>query len=103
MTNPRTWNRREFNVTPCGYFTILKPVGRFSATRPPGGIGNVMGPSKGTPLEQAVPGHADNQGRAIPVQIMPIGTHDRQLMRVMSVVLTAAAITFALLLWIMNP
>ena len=32
MKGPRSWNRREFDVTPAGFFTVLKPSGWFSAT-----------------------------------------------------------------------
>jgi hypothetical protein len=38
MPSPRTWNRREFNITQNGYFTILKSSGWFSAVPLPGGF-----------------------------------------------------------------
>ena len=35
--SPRMWNRREFDVKPAGYFTVLRPSGWFSALRLQGG------------------------------------------------------------------
>lgn len=103
MSGPRTWNRREFNVTPTGWFTVLRPTGWFSASRLPGGFRYLMSPSKRTQAEQTVPGQAECQKTAIPLQIMPPGTYDRHLVRAALVVLTAAAIALALLLWTCSP
>jgi len=108
MSNPRIWNRREFDVTPAGFLTVLRPTRWFSAARLPGGFRYLVGPSKRTKPEQTLPehedpGHAGNLETAIPLQIMPPATRDRDPMRAISVVLTAAAITFALLSWITKP
>ena len=103
MNGPRTWNRREFNVTTTGWFTVLRPTVWFSASRLPGGFRYLIGPSKRTQPEQTAPDHAASQESAIPLQIVPPDTHDRHLVRAALVVLTAAATTLALLLWLANP
>jgi hypothetical protein len=103
MKDPRTWNRREFNVTLTGWFTVLRPTGWFSASRLPGGFRYLIGPSKLTKPEQTAPGNADSHETEIPLQILPPGTHDRHLVRTALVVLTAVAIAWALLCWTANP
>jgi hypothetical protein len=47
MPSPHTWNRREFNITQNGYFTILKSAGWFSAVPLPGGFRYLVRKSKG--------------------------------------------------------
>ncbi len=126
MKSPRSWNRREFAVTPNGFFTILKPTGWFSTVPLPGGFRYLVGQSKGTASPQAhenstenpttapppestsVPeqmalDHADSQETAIPLQIMKPSTPDHRLLRPALVVLAATAITSILLWWITNP
>jgi len=126
MKSPRSWNRREFAVTPNGFFTILKPTGWFSAVPLPGGFRYFVGQSKGTASPQAhenptenpttapppestsVPerkalDHADSQETAIPLQIVMPSTHDHHLMRPALIVLAATAITSILLCWICSP
>jgi hypothetical protein len=119
--SPRSWNRREFSVTPNGLFTILKPTGWFATARLPGGFRYLVGQSKRTASlqahenstenptaafppkstfgpEQKAIDHADSQETAILSQSMIPSTHDHRLMRLALIVLAATAITW-LFLW----
>jgi hypothetical protein len=124
MKDPRTWNRREFAVTQNGYFTILKPAGRISATRLPGSTHYLADPSKEGASPQALenptespaapppgsafapvqkaPFHGDSRNTAMPLQFMSLTTQDHQLLRPALIVLAASAITW-ILLWCINP
>jgi hypothetical protein len=125
MKDPRTWNRREFAVTPNGLFSILRPTGWFSAVRLPGGFRYRVGLSEETefsqvqenptenpaaaPLpestfvpEQNALEHAGSQKTAILSQSMIPSTHDYRLMRTALIVLAAAAITLIILLWLVD-
>src|SRR5271157_4146239 len=118
MSNPRTWNRREFSVTPNGYFTVLRPTGWFSTVRLPGGFRYQVGLSEPTEFTQAqenptgalslestsVPEqktlvHADNQETAILSQSMISSTHDHHLMRTVLIVLAAIVLSYLILWW----
>ncbi|MGA3159949.1 MAG: hypothetical protein ABSC77_01945 [Terracidiphilus sp.] len=114
MSNLRTWNRREFSVTPNGYFTVLRPTGWFSTLRLPGGFRYRVGLSEETEFSQAhqdpTPApppdqealiHADIQETAILSQSMIPSTHYR-LMRPALIVLVAIAITLIILFWLMD-
>jgi hypothetical protein len=126
MKSPRYWNRREFTVTPNGFFTILKSTGWFSTVPLPGGFRYRVGQSKGTaspqahenptenptaapPLEltsvpeQKALDHADSQETAILSQSMIPSTHDHRLMRPALIVVAATAITWIFLWWIGHP
>jgi hypothetical protein len=121
MKDTRTWNRRDFAVTPNGYFSVLKPTRWFSAVPLPGGFRYLVGQSKETTsplahenptenppaappprstfvLEQKPPDHAGSQEITIPLQFTSLSTHDHQLMRPALIVLAATAITW-ILLW----
>jgi hypothetical protein len=103
----RSWNRREFDIRPAGYFTVTKSAGWFAAWRLPGGFrylfpqsGEAKAPAAApasafTPNEKAI-----DQGRAILSQSMVPVRDDQGLMQLVLIVLAAAAITFALLWWI---
>jgi hypothetical protein len=112
----RTWNRREFSVTPNGYFTVLRPTGWFSAVHLPGGFRFQVGlsernefpladedptaapPSKSNFVsEQNVLDHAGIQETAILSQSLIPSTQDHRLMRTALIVLAAAAISFYVL------
>ncbi len=106
MTSPRSWNRREFNVTPAGFFTVLKPTGWFSASRLPAGFRYLNGPPKGgaapAPASKLAPDqkaldHAVSQETTIPLQIVMPSAHDRRLVRLALIVLAAAALTLFVL------
>jgi len=121
MKDPRTWNRREFSVTPNGLFTILRPTGWFSTLRLPGGFRYRVGlseesefpwayedPTAVTPPEstfmprQKALGHADSQQTAILSQTMQMSTHDNHLLRTTLIILAAAAITLTMLWWLLS-
>jgi len=124
MNNPRLWNRRDFAVTPNGYFTVLKLTRWFSAVPLPGGFRYLIGPSKRTASRQILKNSTDNplaalqldqasvpaqksldqaesQETAILSQSIIPGALDHRLMRVLIrgalIVSAAVAITFALL------
>jgi len=122
MSNPRTWNRREFSVTPNGYFTVLRPTGWFSSVRLPGGFRYQIGLSEETEFPQAQENptqnpataspteltyiseqkaldHADSQETAILSQTMKLSTPDHRLLRLALVVLAASAISYLILWW----
>jgi hypothetical protein len=112
----RSWNRREFNVTSAGFFTVLKPAGWFSATsRLPAGFRHIIGlPEQAaapqvveTPAAEPVPApeqqtldHADIQETTIPPKFLIPTTHDHHLMRVSLSALFAAAFTYFVLWWV---
>jgi len=117
MNNLRAWNRRDFSVTPNGYFTVLKPMGWFSTLPLPGGFRYLIGPPNGIPSPeafdnsmaapqlgtafvpgQANPNYADSQKTALPLQFTSLGTQDRHLTRPALIVVAAAAISW-ILLW----
>jgi hypothetical protein len=119
MWGPRTWNRREFDVTPNGYFTVLKSTGWFSAVRLPGGFRYLVGLSKGTAYSQALENptaspppelisvpvqksldHSGSLETAILSQSMIPSTQDHSLMRPVLIALAAIAISWILLWWI---
>jgi hypothetical protein len=120
-----SWNRREFSVTPNGYFTVLRSTGWFSTVRLPGVFQYRIGLSDVTAFPQAnenttenpttapllestsMPdqtafGHAGIQETAILSQSMIPSTHDYRLMRTVLIVLAAAAISLIILLWLMD-
>jgi hypothetical protein len=45
MNEPHSWNRRDFDVTPNGYFTILKPARWFARSLLAGGFRYAIGQS----------------------------------------------------------
>jgi len=123
MKGSRTWNRRDFSVTPNGLFSVLRPDGWFAIVRLPGGFRYRVGQPKATasPRAQedpavnpaAAPKHeptfvpeqkglvyADSQEMAIPAQIGKLRTHDHRLMRIALIVLAATAIASILLGWL---
>jgi hypothetical protein len=126
MMGPRSWNRREFAVTPNGLFSILKPTGWFSTVRLPGGYRYLVGLSKGNaspqahenptenptappspvsisePVQKALD-HADSQEMAILSQRIIPSAYKHRLMRQALIVLAATAITSILLWWIHHP
>jgi hypothetical protein len=121
MKDPRYWNRRDFAVTPNGYFTILKPTGWFSAVRLPGGYRYQVGlsertefplahenpaaasPSESTSVQdQMALGHAASLDTATPWQFMKPCTDDHRLVRLALIVLAASAITLMMLWWLLD-
>jgi len=110
MTASRLWNRREFDVTPAGYFTVLKPKRWFSAVRLSGTFrGLLNGPLTPRWLEKPAGALGDEQNRtrsqqpAASLRIVQPAEGDRSLVRLAFIVLGAAAITCGLLRWICQP
>jgi len=109
MNGPRSRNRREFNVTTTGWFTVLKPTRWSSAARLPDGLRYLVGGARQTAVptpalmpaqEQKVLGQAGARQTTMSPQIAMPNTYDHSLMRPALIVLAAAAITLALLWWI---
>lgn len=115
---PRTWNRRSFNLTQNGFFTVLRATESFSAARLPGGFRYVVAEPKPTappkpdgnpvvastfaPVEKARDLSA-GQSAEIPLQILAVSKREYSPVRPVLIVLAAAAITSILLLWIQHP
>lgn len=89
----RSITRRGFEIGTAGWFTVLKPNTWFPASRLPGRFRYRSSPSAVTTA----------MDRAISLRITLPTTKDRRLVRSALVVLAAAAITSALLWWIMHP
>ena len=102
----RSVTRRGFSVGTAGWFTVLRPNTWFPASRLPGSIHHPGGRSREIgeqmqPARELPRSHVGGHEIAILPQTM--GMRDRGLKRMAMVVLTAAAITSALLLWIITP
>lgn len=83
-------NRRNFGIEPAGYFNVLRPSARFTASHLRRVFPYLPGQSKGT----------DSQEAARHLQIMTPSTHDRRVLRPVLIVLAAIAITLIALAWI---
>ncbi len=112
MKSGRSWNRREFSVTPAGFFTVLKPQGWFSAARLSQGFRYLIGPPKGSVpststgvLEQKGPAQTDSNEAPAVLQIIAPSASERHLLRFILIVLIAALLTLAVLWWMIpvNP
>ena len=99
MPSPRTWNRREFNITQNGYFTILKSAGWFSAVPLPGGFRYLRGETKGAAAPPAI-SSASSDGSAATIQLQTVDsdTSGRHLMRLALIVVAATGLAW-ILLW----
>jgi hypothetical protein len=106
MSEPRSWNRRGFDVTPNGFFNILKPSGWFPASRLPGGFRYLIGYSGKEPHRlAATPGQTGLDGSAgqqptIALSLIEPSHDTHRLLRFLLIVLAAAAITLGMLWWI---
>lgn len=89
----RSITRRGFDIGTAGWFTVLQSNTWFPASRLPGRFRYV-----GRQSTEASP-----RGEAVAPRIGLLSTRDRRLMRSALVVLTAVAITSALLWWVMHP
>ena len=92
----RSVNRRGFSLGPAGYFTVLKPNTWFPASRLHDGLhrhsNRLMSLADPRILNPAAPSLA-----------VKLNTNDPGLTHLAVTVLGAAAITSALLWWIMHP
>lgn len=118
MTDPRSWNRRDFDVSVAGYFTVLRPTRWFSALRLPGGfryrikgagpenpaITTTLPPAPGSissPKLNAADCLAGPE-TAAPLQLATLSAPERRPIRLLLIVATAIAAMYAMLLWIGN-
>lgn len=95
----RSITRRGFNVGTAGWFTVLKPNTWFPASRLPGDSRYRVG----HPGESTAVHDAQNPGSISSPRIMIPSTKRDAPVRRASVLVTAIAITSALLWWIMHP
>ena len=109
MRGPGSWNRRGSEVTPNGYFTVLKSTGWLPTFRLPGGFRYLIGesgvnraPSAGVPGRQAADQPAGMQTEIALRQLDAEPRGARGLLRAVTLALAGAALTFTLLLWIMH-
>ena len=109
------WNRRDFDVTLAGFYTVLKPKRWFSALRLPGGFRYRIkgaGPESPTLASKLPPApgsisspklnsadHTAGPETAIPFQLTTPSTPDRHLARPALIVPAGIAITVAALWW----
>jgi hypothetical protein len=89
----RSITRRGFDVGTAGWFTVLKPNTWFPASRLPGSLR----------LRNRQPAEMTMGGQATSPRILLPSTKDRRVTHSVLVVVTACAITSALLWWIMHP
>lgn len=97
----RSVTRRGFDVGIAGYFTVLRPTRWFAASRLQQGDVHYHVDQSGAP-ERKAPGNTGSQEMAIPLHLVESGARDRRPMRLALIALAAAAITYALLWWMMG-
>ena len=103
MMGPRTWNRREFDVTPNGFFTVLRSSGWFSTVRLPGGFRYLIGEPKRAAAAKADENPTGGQATGVPWHFMQPGAQEHRPARLVLIALAAVAITGILLWCIQNP
>lgn len=110
MNGSGSWNRRGFEVTPNGFFTVLRSSGWFPAFRLPGGFRYLLGESGANrsryvvaPAQQptSLPGSIQPEIVLRQIGAEPLGV--RVVLRGVLLAFGATALTFALLMWIMHP
>ena len=110
MRGPGSWNRRSSEVTPNGFFTVLKSAGWFPTFNQPGSTRYLVGESGAR--NASLTGAAGQQPAsqltgpeaAISLRQIDEGSRGmRGLLQVASLALAGAAVTLILLWWIMHP
>jgi hypothetical protein len=100
----RSLTRRGSRVESAGYFTVLMSGEWFPASRLPQGFHRHPGQLKDNDaLGLETLNQAGNPQAAFLSQTMKLSKLDRRPMRFALIVMSAAAITYALLWWIGNP
>jgi hypothetical protein len=105
---PRTWNRRETNVSQAGYFTVLRSSGWFSTLRLPGGFRYLL---KGPPTPgclQKPDGAPSAEGQnqfwgqrpQVSLQLAMPWAHEHRLLRMALIAVVGATITVGLIWWL---
>jgi hypothetical protein len=87
-----TFKRRDYSVSPNGFFTVLRPMGRLATLNLSNGVRKFFGSSNGVATTQTI---------AL-TQIEQPGIHASNMKRLAVIVLAAAAITsiaLRLLIW----
>lgn len=111
MQEPSSWNRREFNVTSAGYFSVLRPGRWIPAFRLPGGFRyliradrklRVVAPSANA--DAAAIARESALGLQIPILqwTRPEARSRFALLRILLVALSALAIAWVLLLMLFH-
>jgi hypothetical protein len=99
MKTLRSVNRRGFSVEPAGYFNVLRPSERFTASHPPGQFRYLPGQSKGTAFPQSY----ENPTSAPQFELMSVPDQNdlgyHRLLRPALIVLAATALTLFLVWW----
>lgn len=95
MNSLRSWNRREFNVAPNGFFTVLRATRWFPTWRPKGNLRYPFGKSQ-MPAQPQLMDYADGSSPEFAV----LGTDGRLGKRLALITLGAAAFT-SVLLWLL--
>ena len=115
MKSSSSWNRRGSAVTSNGYFTVLKSSGWFPTFRPPDGFRYATGKSVTDslrPVDVVARLAVANPAAKVPalpdptIALRQIDTGQvglRALLHTAALALPAAALTFALLWWLMHP
>jgi hypothetical protein len=106
----RSVNRRGSTIESAGYFTVLKSNTWFPASRLRESFGDLVGQSEGiapAPESISVPELkaarcADKQETTLPLQTMMPCTDDQRPVRLVLIVLAAAAITLITLFWLVG-
>jgi hypothetical protein len=88
-------SRRDFSVEPAGYFNVLRPSTRFIASHLQRRFPYLVRQSKAADRD-----HADGQKTASLLQTVQPGMRERNIVRSVSIVLAAIAVTFIALWWI---
>jgi hypothetical protein len=97
----RSVNRRGFNVGTAGSFTVLRPNTWFAASRLSDSLHSL---GKGATLpDNVVSGRPDMRETTMLLPTVQLNRQDPRVMRTVSVVAAAFAITSILLWWIMHP
>ena len=103
MRVPRSQNRRDFNVAPAGWFSVLKTPSRTVALRPPGGYRSLANPSSAQGTSTETPEQLAAHLRTIKIPLIgDSGMIDRGQLRMALIVVTAASFTYFILWWIMR-
>ena len=115
MKSPTSWNRRGSAVTANGFFTVLRSTGWFPTFRLPDGYRYATGKSVTDPLPPVdVVARIAVANPAATAPVMPESTIAlrqidsgqvglRAVLHTAALALAAAALTFALLWWLMHP
>jgi len=100
MRGSVSWNRRGSEVTPNGYFTVLKSSGWFSTLPLPGGFRYVIGENGKPKRRLMADGQKSAAGVDATVNFQLVGSTEEKFAwaRLGLIVLAAIALTFGLML-----